>query len=206
MDYELSALKQSLWCAHLISGPSRGPVLFRVCLGPIDGPATGSTIGPGSFTPGTPEGVIIVRRRLAVGIATVLAVVVTGCGTATTDAAHAAVPRSFQRAARVLPPLNAGTKGFALLSGVSCASAGDCTAVGAYEVPPRLLALAATEANGSWGRAVEVAAPLNALGMGAWCSSSEALGCRQDLNGVSCTSLGTAWPSVNTRTPPAETS
>ncbi len=66
----------------------------------------------------------------------------------------------------------------AALLGVSCPSAGNCTAVGTYEnIVGRHQALTVTEKGGTWGKATEVLPPQDPEYFA-------------QLNGVSCTSVG----------------
>jgi hypothetical protein len=86
----------------------------------------------------------------------------------------------FAAATEVTLPANAGTSPNAYLDGISCSSAGNCTAVGDYEDSSNnYQAMVATETGGSFGTATEVTPPANAG------SDPEAM-----LYGVSCTSVG----------------
>jgi hypothetical protein len=79
-----------------------------------------------------------------------------------------------------LPPNAVTTGQSAGLSSVSCSSAGNCTAVGRYEVgPDRNEALFLTETAGSWSAGVEASLPANAA------SDAE-----PSLGSVSCASAG----------------
>ncbi|MGA8296321.1 MAG: Ig domain-containing protein, partial [Acidimicrobiales bacterium] len=83
-------------------------------------------------------------------------------------------------ATEVTPPANAGTNPDADLLGISCSSAGNCTAVGEYEdTSNHYQAIVATETGGSFGAATEVTAPANA-------------GTNPDteLGAISCSSVG----------------
>lgn len=75
---------------------------------------------------------------------------------------------------------NRGATAGAILYGVSCSSAGNCTAVGDYvDGSGNFQAMAVTETGGTWGQAVKVGSPSNA--------GTDPFG---QLNAVSCTSAG----------------
>ena len=85
----------------------------------------------------------------------------------------------WAQAADITLPSNANHLN-AMLDSVSCASAGNCVAVGGYyDSSSNLQAMAVTETGGIWAQATEVTAPANAL------SNPDAV-----LRGVSCTSEG----------------
>ncbi len=86
----------------------------------------------------------------------------------------------WARATEVTAPTNAAGNPGAILSGVSCSSAGNCSASGDYaDTASRIQAMVARETSGTWTRATEVIAPANAGGNpGAY------------LRGVSCSSAG----------------
>jgi hypothetical protein len=87
---------------------------------------------------------------------------------------------TWGQAAEITAPTNAGTDPNAVLKGVSCTSAGNCTAVGTYEDSSgNGQAMEATETSGTWGQAAEITAPSNAG------TNPEAL-----LYSISCTSAG----------------
>ncbi len=68
----------------------------------------------------------------------------------------------------------------AFLTGVTCTSAGNCVAVGAYtDINGNSQALAASETGGVWAQGVEIALPANAAASN-----------RPSLSGVSCFSAG----------------
>ena len=71
-------------------------------------------------------------------------------------------------------PANANASPFAILSSVSCASAGNCAAVGTYNISQGLLL---TESSGAWATGVQASLPANASIIGA-------------LSSVSCASAG----------------
>ena len=86
----------------------------------------------------------------------------------------------LQGASSLRPPSNADVDPNVFLGGISCWSAGDCTAVGGYTGPLGSgRALVATETGGTWAQATEVTAPANA---GADPEAS--------LQGISCWSAG----------------
>jgi Domain of unknown function DUF11 len=76
-------------------------------------------------------------------------------------------------------PANAGSNPNVSLSSVSCASAGNCTAVGRYFDGSPFQGLLLTETAGSWGTGIEAALPANATA-----------GQSVILNSVSCASAG----------------
>jgi len=87
---------------------------------------------------------------------------------------------TWRQAAEITAPSNAGTDPNAVLKGISCTSAGNCTAVGTYEDSfGNGQASEAIETSGTWGQAAEITAPLNAG------TNPEAL-----LYSISCTSAG----------------
>ena len=87
---------------------------------------------------------------------------------------------AWGQAVVVTSPAGAGTPPFVVLSGLSCASAANCQAVGDYsDSSGNTQAMAATETNGTWGQAVEVTAPAGAA------SNPSAA-----LRGISCTPAG----------------
>jgi hypothetical protein len=88
--------------------------------------------------------------------------------------AAAATGSKWARGTEVSSPRNASSNPNAALNGVSCPSAGDCTAVGDYRDKFNTVhAMAATENRGKWGSATELSAPAPAA-----------------LNSVACTSAG----------------
>ncbi len=87
---------------------------------------------------------------------------------------------TWRQATEVTAPSNAGTDPNAVLKGISCTSAGNCTAIGTYEDSSgNGQAMEATQTRGTWGQAVEITAPSNAG------TNPEAL-----LYSISCTSAG----------------
>jgi hypothetical protein len=112
------------------------------------------------------------RFASVVGSVAVLALV--------TVPATVAAAESFQRAVKVTAPSNAGSNPNAILNSVVCSSVGNCVGVGSYtDSSGNTQAMAATEASGTWGQAVEITAPAGAA------SNPSAT-----LKGVSCTSAG----------------
>jgi len=97
------------------------------------------------------------------------------------EAVASRVPATFAQAMEVRAPSNAGTTPPAPqagLDGISCTSAGKCTAVGTYEDSSgNGQAMQATETSRMWRQATEVTAPSNA-----------ATGPDASLGGISCTS------------------
>ena len=90
---------------------------------------------------------------------------------------------TWAQATEVTAPANANASLGAFLNGVSCWSAGNCTATGSYFTnSSNFQAMAATETSGTWAQATEVTAPANA-----WTDSGGPAG---DLYGVSCWSAG----------------
>ena len=88
---------------------------------------------------------------------------------------------TWAQATEITPPAHIGN---ALpgnsVSGISCSSAGNCTAAGSYtDGGGNRNAMTATETSGTWAQAVEVTAPVNA-------GASPGAG----LGGVSCSSVG----------------
>ena len=90
---------------------------------------------------------------------------------------------TWAQATEVTAPVNAQTDyGEGLLNGVSCSSAGNCTATGSYITnSSNFQAMAATETSGTWAQATEVTAPANADNAGFF---------EAGLGGVSCWSAG----------------
>ena len=97
------------------------------------------------------------------------------------DQAMAATETSgtWAQATEVTAPGNDAGNPYASLSGISCSSAGNCTAAGAYfDSSGNYQAMAATETSGTWAQATEVTAPANAASdplaylFGIWCSSA----------------------------------
>ena len=86
---------------------------------------------------------------------------------------------TWARATEVITPAKAEG---ASLSGISCSSAENCTAVGQYfgNSGPGEQAITATEKSGTWARATEVRVPANAAGDP-----------QNNLEGISCSSVGT---------------
>ena len=82
-------------------------------------------------------------------------------------------------------PANAGAQGNGLgIDSVSCASPGNCTAVGTYEDSSfKTEGLLLTQTAGSWATGVEASLPANASGVGP-------LGQKSSLASVSCASAG----------------
>jgi uncharacterized repeat protein (TIGR02543 family) len=87
---------------------------------------------------------------------------------------------TWAQATEITAPANAGTNPGATLYGVSCSSAGNCTATGFYtDSSGNRQAMAATETSGTWAQATEITLPANAgTNPGA------------TLYGVSCSSAG----------------
>ena len=86
----------------------------------------------------------------------------------------------WAQATEVTAPANARSDPNAFFSGISCSSAGNCTAAGSYiDSSQNGLAMVATETSGTWAQATEVTAPANAG------SNTDAL-----FNGISCSSTG----------------
>ena len=87
---------------------------------------------------------------------------------------------TWAQATEVTAPANAQANPIGSLGGVSCSSAGNCTATGGYaDSSGNNQAMTATETSGVWAQATEVTAPANAQ---ANPSAS--------LNAVSCSSVG----------------
>ena len=87
---------------------------------------------------------------------------------------------TWRQVTKVTAPPNAGTDPNAVLKGISCTSAGNCTAIGTYEDSSgNGQAMEATETSGTWEQAAEITAPANAG------TNPEAL-----LYSISCTSAG----------------
>jgi len=85
---------------------------------------------------------------------------------------------TWEQAAEITAPSNAGANPEALLYSISCTSAGNCVGVGSYlDSSSHLQAMEATETSGRWEQAAEVTAPSNTG------SNPEAV-----LKGISCTS------------------
>jgi hypothetical protein len=59
-------------------------------------------------------------------------------------------------------PANAGSNPYVSLGSVSCASAGDCSAVGIYGPPDDIQGLLLSETSGTWATGVEATLPANA--------------------------------------------
>lgn len=119
---------------------------------------------------------------LALGAALALLIALL-CGTGPAAAASG----GFARAVKVSAPAGAAHNPGGWLYGVSCASSGDCTAVGSYEdTSGHEQAMAVAEAGNKWARAVEVTVPTgsyknpNATLTGVSCASSG-----------NCTAVGT---------------
>ena len=78
----------------------------------------------------------------------------------------------WSQAAKVPSPANAGTDPGASLGGVSCYSAGSCTAAGSYvDTTSHVRPMVATSSSGTWGQAAEVTSPAYAYG-DIWCASA----------------------------------
>jgi hypothetical protein len=95
---------------------------------------------------------------------------------------------AWQRGIEPRPPANVSRGrafGATELESVSCASAGNCTAVGAYTAHGRLEGLLVTEARGRWGRGVEARLPANAREAASAVSDEDPA-----LYGVSCAAAG----------------
>ena len=86
---------------------------------------------------------------------------------------------SWGTAIEPTPPANAASNPRVSLRSVSCASAGECTAVGSYSTPGGRQGLAVGESGGSWGTATELTPPAQAP------SNPDA-----SLDSVSCASPG----------------
>jgi hypothetical protein len=105
-------------------------------------------------------------------------VVLVAAGVVSPTVANAST--GFARAEKVTAPTNASANPQAILYGVACVSAGNCTSVGQYtDNSNHQQALAATEKSGVWGRGTEVGSP------GTAAHNPAAV-----LNAVSCTSAG----------------
>jgi hypothetical protein len=86
----------------------------------------------------------------------------------------------FAAGVELTPPTNVGTNPGAALEGISCSSAGNCTAAGGYEDSSgHEQAMATTESGGSFAAATEVTPPANAN------TNPKAY-----LEGISCSSAG----------------
>ena len=87
---------------------------------------------------------------------------------------------------KVTAPADARTNPGAELFGISCSSAGNCTAAGAYTTTTGAgQAMAATETSGTWAQGTVVTAPANALSTNPGSS----------LQGISCSSAGNCTAS-----------
>jgi hypothetical protein len=70
---------------------------------------------------------------------------------------------AFRQAVQVTAPTNAGTNPNASLNGISCASPGNCVAVGNYSDSSSYThAMIAIDAGGVWGRGIEIGPPSGA--------------------------------------------
>jgi hypothetical protein len=71
---------------------------------------------------------------------------------------------SWGRASEIVLPANAASNPMAGLSQVACSASGSCVALGTYfdSAPSTLEAMVATESNGIWGQASQVALPAGA--------------------------------------------
>ena len=67
----------------------------------------------------------------------------------------------WQRAVSVAMPPDAAADPGGLLDGIACWSAGNCAAIGQYELPGGVtVAAAVTQSDGRWGRVIQLAAPV----------------------------------------------
>jgi hypothetical protein len=100
---------------------------------------------------------------------------------------------TWAQATELTLPANAGTNPNAFLTGVSCSSAGNCTAVGSYEDSSgNTQAMVASETTGTWAQATELTLPANA---GANPTAyANAISCSSAGN---CTAVGTYEDSSN---------
>ena len=100
---------------------------------------------------------------------------------------------TWAQATELTLPANAGANPNAFLAGVSCSSAGNCTAVGSYEDSSgNTQAMVATETTGTWAQATELALP---AGAGANPTAyANAISCSSAGN---CTAVGTYEDSSN---------
>ena len=69
---------------------------------------------------------------------------------------------TWAQGSEVTSPSNAGNDPYGWLMGISCWSAGDCTASGKYVVAGNLQAMVASGSGGTWAEASELALPSNA--------------------------------------------
>jgi len=94
---------------------------------------------------------------------------------------------SWTTGVEAIPPANAGTDPNVWVVSLSCASAGNCAAVGSYvDNSAQTQGLLLTESSGSWATGAEATPPANAsAGSGAFLSS---VSCATDGN---CTAVGT---------------
>jgi hypothetical protein len=71
---------------------------------------------------------------------------------------------AWRPASKVASPPSAASNPDAFIDGIACTGAGSCVAVGNYSVASgRFAAMGAVESGGTWRRAVEIAAPRNAI-------------------------------------------
>jgi hypothetical protein len=121
-------------------------------------------------TPALPIGVAAMAGAALSGVSCPKAgdcVAVGGYGLSTGDAGQAMAETMsrgrWQRAVTIRPPANAFARPAAYLSSVSCTAVGQCLAVGHYtEKSGAVVAMAALESKGKWGRAAEVGLPRGA--------------------------------------------
>ncbi len=125
---------------------------------------------------------------------------------------------TWARATEVTAPANAGSDPSASFSGISCSSAGNCTAAGDYtDSSGNGQAMGATETSGTWAQATEVTAPGNdaadpyASLSGIWCSSAgncTAAGAYFDSSGnyqaVAATESSGTWAQATGVTAPTD--
>lgn len=94
---------------------------------------------------------------------------------------------SWNQATAMAPPQNAAGQPNIALSGISCANAVDCTAVGSYQAATgQQQALGTTQSNGNWSLPSTVGAPSNAA-----TDPLAALDAVSCVNAGICTALGT---------------
>ena len=95
------------------------------------------------------------------------------------------------------PPANAGSDPTATLGSVSCASAGNCAAVGAYtDTSGHEQGLLLSESSGTWGTGVEAALPANA---GSNSQSGAFLGSVSCASAGNCAAVGYYFDSLVNR-------
>ena len=125
---------------------------------------------------------------------------------------------TWAQATELTAPANAGSNPVAGLNGISCSSAGNCTAAGFYaDSSANNQAMVAIETSGTWAQATEVTAPANARSDpgayldGIWCSSAgncTAAGTYADSSGnsqaMTATETSGTWAQATEVTAPAD--